>query len=149
MIAEDLSIFIDSIINYFQTMTDVGCRVGSPFLIKEVDSFVCDYTGVISVTGEKQGLIFFSAPQRMISRILRDMGLLATRESLQLDLVGEICNTVSGNARRRFGENFKISVPEICHGDLHNIMATNFAGIYVIPLQWHDFEARLIMNLSD
>ncbi len=39
------------------------------------------------------------------------------------DLVGEVANTISGNARRDFGKNFVISVPVIIAHDVDKVTA--------------------------
>jgi len=47
-------------------------------------------------------------------------GIKLSKENI-LDLSGEIANTISGNARSEFGEDFLISVPVVVEGDLSNI----------------------------
>ncbi len=149
MLAQDLAIFVDSVMNYFTTTTNQGPKVATPYLVKDIDDHIEDYTGVITVSGEKQGLVFFSAPKRMIGHILHGMGLMATQKDMQLDLVGEICNIITGNVRRHLGENFNITTPQVHSGPLRGSDPKDFAGIYIVPIQWHNLEAKLIINLAD
>jgi len=149
MQAEDLVVFIDGIANYFESTTGTAASVGTPFLAKDVTEYINDYTGIIGISGNKKGSIFFSAPSRMVSHVLQGMGLIATQEEKLMDLVGEICNTVSGNARREFGENFNITVPITIKGKPENIAVSEIANIYVIPIEWERLRANLIVNLED
>jgi len=67
---------------------------------------------------------------------LSNMGLITARDSKLMDLVGEVCNTIAGNARREFGENFILSVPLLLHGKGSDIAVSNVTSIYVIPIVW-------------
>lgn len=148
MKAEDLTVFVDGIANYFAQTTSQEAQVGTPFLSKDVNTYIYDFTGVIGISGAQKGSIFFSASKTLLSRVLQMMGLISTKDSSVLDLVGEICNTVSGNARKEFGENFNISVPIAIQGKPEQIQASNVASIFVIPIEWHGQTANLIINLE-
>jgi len=149
MQAQDLAIFVDGIANYFSSTTATDANVGTPFLSKEVNSYISDYTGIIGISGNKKGSIFFSAPGRMMMHVLSGMGLISTKDSKLMDLVGEICNTVSGNARREFGEDFNISVPVTFQGKPEKVAVSEVANIYVIPIEWKQLKANLIVNLEE
>jgi chemotaxis protein CheX len=65
------------------------------------------------------------------------------------DLVGEIANTLSGNARRDFGHQFKISVPSVVTG--RGTARSNIrprARPIVIPIDWRNYHARLVVCLN-
>ena len=47
----------------------------------------------------------------MLTVLLMRMQETDTSDANIMDLVGEVANTISGNARRDFGRNFIISVP--------------------------------------
>jgi chemotaxis protein CheX len=64
------------------------------------------------------------------------------------DLVGEIANTLSGNARRDFGHQFQISVPEIVAGRGSKIDYPEQGRPIVIPIEWRNYHARLIVCLQ-
>ncbi len=148
MQAEDLAVFVDGIANYFSSTTATEAAVGTPFLSKDVNDYISDYTGIIGISGNKKGSIFFSASRRMMVHVLSGMGLISTKDSKLMDLVGEICNTVSGNARREFGEEFNISVPVTIQGKPEDMGVSEVANIYVIPIEWKQQRANLIVNLE-
>ena len=64
------------------------------------------------------------------------------------DLVGEIANTISGNARRHFGPNFMISVPVVVDGNARAIQVPRNVKAYILPLRWHKLEAALVVSLT-
>ena len=66
-----------------------------------------------------------------------------------MDLVGEVSNTISGNARMKFGEQFMLSVPVVIQGKSQAVKISNVAQTYVIPLSWKNFKANLIINLQE
>ncbi len=149
MQADDLAVFVDGISNYFSSTTGIDATVGTPFLSKEVNSYISDFTGVIGISGNRKGSIFFSAPKRMLMHVLSGMGLIATKDAKLMDLVGEISNTVSGNARAVFGQDFNISVPVTIQGKPENMQVSDVANIYVIPIEWNQQRANLIVNLLE
>ena len=114
MISEKIDVFVEGIENYFKVSCGTPARVGTPFLTSNADVYIDDYTGIIGIAGNYSGSVFFSAPERMLMRILRDLGLMCTKEANLLDLVGEISNILSGNARRSFGSKFNILPPSSC-----------------------------------
>ena len=148
MIADDLDVFVHSIDNYFKVSCDSPARVGTPFLTTNASEHMADYTGCITISGNYRGAVFFSAPERMLMRILRELGLVSTQHSKLMDLVGEISNILSGNARKEFGEDFNIMPPKNFHGSGSNAPHTNVKKIFVIPIEWHELTANLIVNLE-
>jgi hypothetical protein len=64
---------------------------------------VQDYAGVIGISGNREGKVYFTAPRGMLSVMLMCMNETDTGEQNVRDLVGEVANTISGNARRDFG----------------------------------------------
>lgn len=149
MQADDLAVFVDGLSNYFSSTTGIDAAVGTPFLSKEVNSYISDFTGVIGISGNRKGSIFFSAPKRMLMHVLSGMGLISTKDAKLMDLVGEISNTVSGNARASFGQDFNISVPITIQGKPENMQVSDVANIYVIPIEWKQQRANLIVNLLE
>ena len=64
------------------------------------------------------------------------------------DLVGEVANTISGNARRDFGRDFVISVPSVLAGERPEIPQKPGARSFVIPINWRSHSAKLIVSLT-
>jgi chemotaxis protein CheX len=65
-------------------------------------------TGVIGISGEARGAVCFTANGVMLENILSFLNEAPIDRSIICDLVGEIANTLSGNARE-FGKDFLIS----------------------------------------
>ena len=149
MKSENLTVFVDGIANFFKTVTQTSASVGTPFLIQDINEHLHDFTGVIGITGNHKGSVFFSTTRRLAVHLLSDMGVMTTRDEKLLDLVGEVCNTVSGNARREFGQEFMLSTPVMLQGKSENVRVTDIASIYVIPIVWRDLNANLIINLNE
>ncbi len=63
------------------------------------------------------------------------------------DLVGEVANTISGNARKDFGRDFVISVPSVLAGSAGYSGAAGMRS-FVIPINWRSHSAKLIVALK-
>ena len=103
---------------------------------------------MIQISGNYRGAVFFTAPERMLMRILRDLGLVSTQENRLIDLVGEISNILSGNARKVFGEQFSIMPPRAFHGGRSGAPHADVNKIFIIPIEWNELTANLIVNLD-
>ena len=64
------------------------------------------------------------------------------------DLVGEIANTFAGNARRDFGHQFQISVPQVVSGQVAPAEFPTGTRPIVIPIDWRTYKARLVVCLG-
>jgi len=146
---ESLAVFVEGIANFFKTVTQTPATVGTPFLIQDINDYLDDYTGIIGISGNHKGSVFFTTTRRLAVHLLSDMGVMTTREEKLMDLVGEVCNTVSGNARREFGDQFMLSTPVMIKGKSENVKVYDIASIYVIPIVWRDLNAHLIINLNE
>jgi chemotaxis protein CheX len=65
------------------------------------------------------------------------------------DLVGEVANTISGNARRDFGREFVISVPCVLTGEKRPELPVK-PGMrsFIIPINWRSHSAKLVVSLT-
>lgn len=144
MIDKKLHIFIDGIVNYFNHLgSNVEAKVGSPYLINSMDRINSDYTGSISVTGSYQGFCYFSAPTILLKHLIMSLGETDTSDEMILDTVGEVANTLSGNARETLGSDFIISVPNIIKGPPQHDQNHSDQRIYTIPINWNSYRAQL------
>lgn len=84
----------------------------------------------------------------MLRNILLHMGEPATTEELLKDLVGEIANTVSGNARREFGSDFIISTPIVINGAPSETYLPRNKRSYIIPVKWDRYKTLIGICLS-
>ena len=144
---ENLRVFLSSIVRYFGHTSDPNVDVGAPYLVDEIKEACREYTGLISISGEYQGVCYFSAPAVLLKHLILSVGETDTSETMMLDTVGEVANTLSGNARRKLGKGFKISAPYISKG-LPTIETEGEGNrIYAIPIQWKSYKALLGVSL--
>jgi chemotaxis protein CheX len=141
----EIRTFIDGTTNYFEIAAQQAATVGSPYLVTDGNPGAYEYTGVISISGARTGIVYFTAPRGMLTVLLMRMQETDTSEENIKDLVGEVANTISGNARRDFGKNFHISVP-VVH-DTEKVAAPHSRS-YVIPINWRTHSAKLVVCLE-
>lgn len=149
MIAEkDIEVFIDGIKHYFTTSTDSNIIVETPYLIETDAIEVIDYTGIIGISGERKGFVLVTAPVELLQHLVLCLGEQKATPNLIHDAVGEVANTISGNARRAFGAGFMISVPLIVQGQPDRIGSVKDTHGYVIPAKWNGYPFQLIVSLE-
>lgn len=122
MIEKRFQVFIDSVANYFSQLNDDEIVIDTPFLQENHVPVLSDYTGVIGITGNNKGLVYFTAPESLLHQILTTIKENDQGEDNLVDLVGEVANTIAGNARTEFGDEFNISVPLVFKGQPENVM---------------------------
>ena len=117
MLEHNIQIFIDGVVRYFHHTQDKTVKVGTPYLANNTVPQAMDYTGIIGISGPQKGCVYFTAPRILLKHLLLSLGETNTEEENVADLVGEVANTISGNARSEFGQDFMISVPVVvqCH----------------------------------
>ena len=143
-----LQIFIDGVTNYFQHTSDKDVKVGSPYLIENTSPASFDYTGIIGVSGPYRGTVYFTAPKALLTHLLLALGEKDTSIEHIMDLVGEVANTISGNARSQFGHEFLISVPVVLEGAPDGIHLPRDLRSYVIPVYWKAYSAAVVICLE-
>lgn len=145
----EIQVFINGTKHYFTTVSDRTLNIGTPYLVSTSHLPSQDYTGIIGVSGERKGCVYFSAPRILLRHLLLSLGEQDNSEDLLADLVGEVANTVSGNARGEFGSNFMISVPLVVQGQLDRVQLPNKLNkAIVIPIQWQNYSASLVACLE-
>ena len=144
----DLQVFIDGTKHYFDQSSTEPVSVGTPYLSNDVSEVINEFTGIIGVSGRRKGSVFFSAPETMLKALLRSLGETEDGESFYCDLVGEVANTISGNARKAFGAEFMISVPIVVVGSAQRISNPEHLRSFVIPMRWNDIDAFLVICLE-
>ncbi|HMW31186.1 MAG TPA: chemotaxis protein CheX, partial [Plasticicumulans sp.] len=139
-----LKVFVDHATHYFSAFAQEPAIVRVPYLISHDESLVYDYTGVIGVSGAFRGCVYFTAPARMMQYLLMTQGETEHSQEHCLDVVGEIANTLAGNARRELGSDFMISVPIRIAGKPEQLTLARSARSYAIPIQWRVYSAALV-----
>lgn len=145
---KELRIFIDIVSQYFERQTGRLPEMGSPYLGEPSALPIYDFTGVIGISGERQGCVYFTAHRDLLRQLLLHVGESDVSDNNLSDLVGEVANTISGNARRHFGADFLISVPVIVAGNANAIQVPRTVKAYILPLRWHKMEATLVVSLK-
>jgi len=148
-----IDVFIDGLTRYFKHLDssrigdNLSLEISAPYLLESTQSLGLDYTGMISVSGSNSGIIFVSAKNALLKLILLSLGESEFSSELKRDLIGEIANTLAGNARRHLGEGFHISTPRVIKGP---IITTNYrlsSRCYVLPFRWKSNKAELIISI--
>lgn len=145
-----LKVFVDGVISYFEHTSDKEVKLGAPYLIDNKEATAFDYTGIIGISGPAyRGCVYFTAPKVLLTHLLLSLGEQDTSMDNMLDLVGEVANTLSGNARRDFGHEFMISVPIMIEGAPSRIHLPDDLRSYVIPVYWKAYSAAVIVCLGE
>lgn len=148
-IEKNFQVFIDSVTNYFDQLNDDNIAVDTPYLNENHTPILSDYTGVIGITGNNKGLVYFTAPKDLLKEMLLSMREMDDSEDNMVDLVGEVANTISGNARKQFGAEFNISVPLVFKGQPDNVILPKDKHSFVIPLIWKNSNAAIVIYLQN
>jgi chemotaxis protein CheX len=144
----EIRTFVEGATQYFEVSARQPAAVGSPYLVTEGPPAVHEYTGVIGISGKRKGAVCFTAPRSMLMVLLMRMNETDTSEANMRDLVGEVANTISGNARRDFGHDFVISVPSVLSQEDGKFAPPTHARPFVIPINWRSHSAKLIVCLE-
>ncbi len=147
MTEQDLTVFIDGAIHYFSAVSGDPASVGMPYLMNTREAAAKGITGIIGVSGDKRGNVFFTAPQVLVKDLLTSLGEQEISHENMCDVVGEVANTISGNARQFFGKEFMISAPVVVTGQSEKIQVPSEIRSYVVPIEWRGFEAGLVISL--
>ena len=149
MITEkDIEVFINGIKHYFRTSTEKEIVIETPYLISVEEIKVKDYTGLIGISGERKGFVLVTSKADMLRYLVLSLGEKIATPNLMRDVIGEVANTISGNARRTFGPGFMISVPLIVQGKPEKIGTVKDSSGYVIPARWNTFPFDLVVSLK-
>ncbi len=147
MTDEEIKVFIDGVIRYFERVSRQAAEVETPYLRGE-ESVTLDFTGVIGISGRHRGAVYFTSGADQLSALLRVLGEHDTSFPNLADLVGEVANTIAGNARQFFGAEFLISVPVVLWGRPEKISFPRHLKTFVIPILWRGFRSYLLICLE-
>lgn len=145
---QDIEVFIDGIKHYFTTSTQHPIEVETPYLITTEEIMVNDHTGIIGISGERKGFVLITAPTAMLRYLVLSLGEENATSDLVHDVIGEVANTISGNARRSFGSSFMISVPLIVKGQPERIGSVKNTKGYALPARWRTFPFQMVVSLE-
>ena len=143
----EVSSFVAGTTRYFEVAAGQPASVGSPYLVTEGAPDIHEYTGVIAVSGRRQGIVYFTAPRGMLVVMLMKMQESNVGNDNLCDLVGEVANTIAGNVRRDFGREFGIAPPSIVT-DGKGVSPPDGCHPIVIPINWRSHTAKLVVCLK-
>ncbi len=149
MAEQTLQVFIDGAVRFFEHTNDKDVKVGTPYLVENVNPAAYDVTGIIGISGPYRGCVYFTAPRILLKHLLLSIGEIDTCSENLFDLVGEVANTISGNARSIFGHEFMISVPVMLEGAPSHIHLPQNSRSYVIPIYWKAYHAAVVICLEE
>jgi chemotaxis protein CheX len=142
----ELKLFVDSVRRYFQVVTKQEPQITSAFLgTADVDGH--DFNGIVTFSGSYNGHVMVSMPPQLLKELLLLQGETDLSESNLLDAVGEIANTLGGNARKTLGAGLNISVPMKLHGS-SGVRARVRKRPYVITLRWNHQPAMVCVDME-
>jgi len=143
---EDLKLFVDSVRNYFKVTTGQEPKITSAFLATgDVEGY--EFNGIVSFSGSYNGQVMVSMPSQLLRELLVLQGETDLSDPHLLDAVGEVANTLAGNARRTFGPSLGISVPIKLMGAT-GITARVRQRPYAITLRWGHLPAMVCVDLE-
>lgn len=145
---QDLEVFINGTKHYFATSTQKAAQVETPYLVSTDEIVINDFTGIIGISGERKGYVFVTAPKDMLRYLVLSLGEGEASDELVRDVIGEVANTISGNARSSFGSGFMISVPLIVEGRPERLGLPQGLNGYLIPFRWNSFPFQLVVSLK-
>lgn len=142
----ELKLFVESVRRYFQVLTKTEPEITSAFLATG-DMAGHDFNGIVTFSGSYNGHVIVSMPSQLLKELLVLQGETDLSDGNLLDAVGEIANTLGGNARKSLGAALQISVPVKLHGN-SGIRARVRKHPYVITLRWNRQPALVCVDMS-
>lgn len=138
---EKLGVFLSSINAFFAQIDDTQVALDTPYLNKNRSAIGYDYSGIIKISGLLKGCVYVSAPTVMLREVIKVIGEPDSSITMMKDLLGEMANTISGNARTEFGSEFIISPPQIVEGAPSISYLPKERHSYITPFTWRGYEA--------
>jgi len=146
---DDLKVFVVGTSRYFERVSKHSAQISTPFLKGPSEDVMYDFAAVIGVTGSQRGCVYYTAPRDMVSELVTNLGEEdAADDELLADYIGEIANTISGNAREGLGSGFMISVPVVL-AQFNEVRFPQETPAFVIPIVWKNHRSALIICLKD
>ena len=149
-------LFIDAIHNYFDHLKHVTkddklapSETGVPFVKDKNDLMLKSFTGMIGISGNRKGFVYFSGDEPLYKDLLK---IFLKRDDLTtdhvMDMAGEVSNVIAGNVRETYGNDFMISVPIVFQGRPDHLKLPDDVPIFVIPIKWKVHQAYVVIGLE-
>ena len=140
---EKLGVFLTSISSFFSQIDNTKVVIDTPYLNNNRSAIGFDYSGVIRISGPLEGCVYVSAPSTLLRELLKVMGEPDSSLSMMKDLLGEMANTISGNARTEFGADFIITPPKVVEGVPGLSYLPKERQSYITPFTWRGYQAMI------
>ena len=133
--------FINATRKVLSTMANLDSKPLKPYLKTENDFKASgDISSVIDLTGECKGSIGLSFETNCILKVANGMlgEVYQELDEEVADMVGELVNMISGDARRqlvKLGFSFSAGIPRISKGKDHKIQHAVQERIIIIPFK--------------
>jgi len=142
----DLRLFVDSVARYFAVTSRTPPQIAAAFL--GTDPLPThDFNGIVGFSGRFSGQVVVSLPAAAVRELLLIQRETDLSESNLLDAVGEIANTLAGNARQTLGSGLEISVPATTRGRAARPSRAR-AHPYVITFRWNTHPGLVCVDLD-
>lgn len=105
-----------------------------------------EFSGLIEIDGSSAGYVCITMPRGMLAALLLAVGERASGDVALADMVVEVANIVSGNARQSLGSSIQISNPTPVMGAQNGPSFPT--PVFVAPMRWSDHEGHLIIALE-
>lgn len=143
------SIFINTVNNYFSSLTNNASETGVPYLKDKSDLVLRDFTGMIGISGSRKGFVYITGNEGLYKELIQEfIGLEKPTSEDILDMAGELSNVVVGNLRETYGNDFMISVPAVFQGKPYKLKFPESLSVYVIPINWKSYKADVVVSLE-
>jgi chemotaxis protein CheX len=147
----DVQGLLECIAHYFESIKAVKPEFGVPYNLdtKIVKQPIYYYTGHIGITGSHKGGMVITCEKELVENVVRTvLGTENPGEDETVPMIGEIANTIAGNARVHFGSSFDISVPSVVVGVPEEIKFQLAEPTLVIPFTWEGAAGNAIIGLT-
>ncbi len=142
----ELTLFVESVRRYFWVTTGQTPQVTSAYLgVEAVQTH--GYTGTVQFAGSHRGQVLVSMPGPLLRELLELQHEANFSDTNLLDAVGEIANTLAGNARQALGPALQISVPTTQQGRT-SLASSASHPPYAITLRWNHQPALVCVHLE-
>lgn len=144
---DNLKLFLDISLNFFEKITGERPEPSEP-AIRLGSSDFHDFYGWIEVSGSGRGIVCVSMTSSMADELLQCQGESLKDETMRLDMVGEAASIVASNARQRFGQEFKISLPFTSSSGRIQDSAWPYSR-FCLPVRWRGHEGTVILAFEE
>ncbi|GIX47073.1 MAG: chemotaxis protein CheX [Candidatus Tectimicrobiota bacterium] len=130
--------FVQAAVNVLRTMASVAVQAGTPSAKPHAAMGQGDISAVVGLTGPVNGSLAISFSEKAICQIVSHMfgePVTAINDEVR-DAVGELCNMISGDARRLLAEQgypLQAAIPTVIEGRGHRIRHVVAGPSVVVP----------------